>query len=183
MEVKSFLWGECWHDKDEESLSGRLCNSQARAFYAQLGSRTWQTQFWWRCMLMNLMCLSSVERKMKRLSLAKDSPMQTRRPKPNGTNCSFFTRRHLPSNSSRNRWGLQITNIERRILFLKVNYRPELIRMVPILGVLQSRKGEIWVKIIIATFINFVRLAIASESFGTINPSKACSVVTLMLDT
>ena len=67
-------------------------------------------------------------------------------------------------------------------LFLKVNHTPELVRLLPILRVLQTRKGEISVKIIIVTFINFVRLAIACEFFGTINPSKAWSVVTLQLD-
>ena len=67
-------------------------------------------------------------------------------------------------------------------LFLKVNHTPELVRLLPILRVLKTRKGEISVKIIV-TFINFVRLAIACEFFGTTNPSKACSAVTLQLGT
>ena len=39
---------------------------------------------------------------MRRVSLASASPMQTRRPNPKGTNCSFLTKRTPPSYFSRN---------------------------------------------------------------------------------
>ena len=50
----------------------------------------------------HLSCLTRVAKKMRRVSLASASPMQTRRPNPKGTNCSFLTKRTPPSYFSRN---------------------------------------------------------------------------------
>ena len=208
---KSFLWAEYSHDKDEESLSARPCDSQGLAFYVQPGSRTWQTHYWWSWCWWTWCAWSGWRGrwrgcpwpKTRPCRLAGQNQMGQTAPSSQGATspqtaqetaeaCKLQkgkklitkkTPRHISDITLLDRKLFPAQRLKELTLFLKVNHTPELVRLLPILRVLKTRKGEISVKIIIVTFINFVRLAIACEFFGTTNPSKACSAVTLQLGT
>ena len=82
--------------------------------------------------------MTRVAKKMRRVSLARASPMHTRRPKPKGTNCSLLTRRTPPSHFSRNLVKVQLLLKDKLEPFW-----PEFVRFFPDIWVLDENKNDL----------------------------------------